>query len=151
MAAATRDAGVWSCPTIHIFDAKLPAPQMQAAWEQPELRALGHTNRLKIVRALHEAGAGLLVCTDSDAGDDLPADVIYDEIEAMHQAGIPPYDVLRAATADAAMFLNVGEAGTVAVGKRADLLLVECNPLDDLTCLRELDMVVSRGRLIRVP
>ena len=151
MAEATRNAGVWSCPTIHFFDYNLPAPQAQESWERPELRAMGHENRLKIIRALHEAGARLLVCTDSDAGDDLSADAIYDEIEAMHEAGMTRYEVLRAATADAAEFLDESAVGTIAVGKRADLLLVECNPLNNLACLRELDIVLSRERPIRNP
>lgn len=149
MAEATQEAGVWSCPTIHFFDYNLPTPQARESWDRPELRALGHTNRLKIVRALHQAGARLLVCTDSDAGDDLRADVIYDEIEAMHEAGMTRYEVLRAATADAAHFLDERAVGTISVGKRADLLLAECNPLVDLTCLRRLDAVMSRGQMVQ--
>jgi len=91
----------------------------------------------------------LVVGTDSDAGDDLPAEAIHEEMANMVDAGLTPYEVLVAATKGAAEFLNgQSEFGTVSVGKRADLLMVNCNPLEDISCLKQRIAVMSRGNLI---
>ncbi len=149
LAQRTKLAGVWNCPTVLFFDHRVPTERVRKAWEKTELRKLGHNNRLAIVQALHEAGAKLVVGTDSDAGDDLPAEAIHEEMANMVDAGLTPYEVLVAATKGAAEFLNgQSEFGTVSVGKRADLLMVNCNPLEDISCLKQRIAVMSRGNLI---
>jgi imidazolonepropionase-like amidohydrolase len=64
----------------------------------------------------------------------------------MSEAGLTPYEVLQAATRNAAEFLNSSEFGTIAVGKKADLLFVDCNPLKDLSCVEKQTGVMVRGR-----
>lgn len=149
LARKTKLAGVWNCPTILFFDHNVPIERMRKVWNQPQLRELGHNNRVAIVKALYEAGANLVVGTDSDAGDDLPADAIHEEFENMIEAGMTPYDVINAATNNAAKFLNgESEFGSISVGKRADLLMVSCNPLKDISCLKNPMIVMSRGNII---
>ena len=145
----TTVAGVWNVPTLVWFDENLPAPMAQEAWSDPDLRAQGAMNRREIVRRLYEAGARLAVGTDSDAGDQLAAGAIHDEIEAMAEAGIPPEVVLRLATVGGSVLLELQEEiGTVTAGKRADLLLLSCDPRNDLSCLRTPEIVVAQGRLV---
>lgn len=61
-----------------------------------------------------------------------------------------PLEALRAATVRPAEFLRLqDEMGTIDVGKRADLVLLSANPLDDITNTRKIDTVISKGR--RVP
>ncbi len=144
---STVKARIWSVPTLVWFDRNLPAPLAADAWADTNLREQGARNRREIVRRLHEAGALLAVGTDSDAGDDLAASAIHDELNALHEAGIKTEDVLEMATTGGAKLLGlIDEIGSVSTGKRADLLLLSCDPRDDLACLRQPDMVVVRGR-----
>jgi hypothetical protein len=145
----TKAGGVWNVPTLVWFDRNLPAPMAREAWSNPALRAQGARNRREVVRRLHEAGALLAVGTDSDAGDQLEAAAIHDEIGTMIQAGLDPEEVLRLATVGGATLLGVlSETGTVTIGKRADLLLLPCDPRADLRCLRRPEMVVARGQIV---
>ncbi len=148
LAKKTKAAGVWNCPTVLFFDHRVPTERARQAWGKPELRKLGHQNRIKILRALYKAKANLLVCTDSDAGTDLFADSIYEEMGNMREAGLTPYEILKAATKNGAVFLNSNEFGTIDVGKRADLLMVECNPLKNIKCVEKQTGVMVRGRWI---
>jgi imidazolonepropionase-like amidohydrolase len=71
---------------------------------------------------------------------------VHRELEALAAAGIPPYGVLEAATRNAAEYLGEAHAwGTVAEGKRADLLLLEANPLEDVKHTRDIAGVMVRG------
>ncbi|HEU4464258.1 MAG TPA: amidohydrolase family protein, partial [Gemmatimonadota bacterium] len=145
LAAEARDAGVWVCPTLAIFSRlarNLP----------PSDREASRSNRRQVVRALHEEGVGLLI--GSDAGIDVvdPGASLLDEIGEFAAAGIPRNDALRMATAGAAEFLGAeGEFGVVAAGARADLLLLDGDPADDLSALAAPAGVMVRGRWFLEP
>lgn len=99
-----------------------------------------------LVGALHRAGVRLLVGTDTPNPLLVPGFSIHLELAAMVDAGIPPMDVLRAATRDAARFVGEeGRWGVVAAGAAADLVLVDRNPLDGLDALRTPIGVMVRG------
>jgi imidazolonepropionase-like amidohydrolase len=69
------------------------------------------------------------------------------EMELLVEAGIPPIDVLRAATVEAARCLRKDDIfGTIAPGKRADLLLLDRNPLEDIRNIYATAGVMVRGR-----
>ncbi|HEY2825384.1 MAG TPA: amidohydrolase family protein, partial [Gemmatimonadales bacterium] len=88
---------------------------------------LAHT--LAIIKALHDAGVPVVAGTD----EGVPAFSVYREIELYAQAGFTPMEALRAATAVPAKAMNLdGETGTIEVGKRADLLVLDANPLDNI-------------------
>jgi imidazolonepropionase-like amidohydrolase len=63
----------------------------------------------------------------------------------MVAAGMTPAEVLVAATGNAAEFLRLADAGTVAPGKSADFIVLEANPLDDITNTRRIRDVYLRG------
>lgn len=99
---------------------------------------------LRLTGAAHKAGVGILVGTDTAIGG-----VRYhDEMTLLVRAGLAPADVLRAATIDAARYAGLaGSSGSVTVGKRADLVLLDANPLDDIANTRRIRAVIQDGRL----
>ena len=109
--------------------------------------ARAEANRLVVVRALHEAGAHLLAGTDTPNGFVVPGFSLPQELANLTRAGLTPLQALAAATREAAKFLGqLDEWGTVEAGKRADLLLLDANPVDDIANVRALAGVMVRGR-----
>ena len=103
--------------------------------------------RDRILRALHRGGARLLLGADSPQVYSVPGFALAHELRAMVEAGVPTYAVLEAATTNPAAFFGRGaEFGTVEVGKRADLILVEGNPLEDIRNVHRQAGVMVRGR-----
>jgi len=96
-------------------------------------------------KALQDAGVPLLAGTDTHAIGLVPGFSLHRELQSMKAAGLTSFEVLRAATRNAGEFLG-GGFGVVAAGKRADLLLLEGNPLDDLENLNRRVGVMARGQ-----
>jgi imidazolonepropionase-like amidohydrolase len=92
--------------------------------------------------------AGVRVVLGTDAGDSyvFPGSAVHDELAELVTAGLTPAQALRAATLDAAEFLGASaDHGSVTVGKRADLVLLHANPLEDITNTRQLATVIFGG------
>jgi imidazolonepropionase-like amidohydrolase len=101
----------------------------------------------KLVRAFHAAGVRLLVGTDAMNTGVVPGSSAHDEMADLVAAGLTPFEALRAATANVAEFLGqIGDSGTVAVGQKADLILLDANPIQDITNTRRISGVMIRGR-----
>lgn len=102
----------------------------------------------KVAGTLHRVGVPLMAGTDA-MGLPLiaPGSSLHRELELLTQSGLTPYEAMRAATVVPAAFLGKDqEFGTIEIGKRADLLLVDGNPLEDLTRLKQPVGVMTRGR-----
>ena len=100
----------------------------------------------ELIKTLYDAGASLLIGTDTPNPFVLPGFAIHDELAAFVDAGLPVLDVLRIATADAARFLREdGQWGVIKAGARADLVLLDGDPLVDLATLREPAGVMVNG------
>jgi len=102
----------------------------------------------KVCAALHRAGVRLIAGTDA-MGFPLmvPGSSLQSELELLVQCGLTPREAITAATAaPAALLRREKEFGSIAPGMRADLLIVDANPLEDITRLRQLYGVVVRGR-----
>lgn len=146
-----KAAGIWNCPTLalHIAprtdpswleeeklippDVLEPSKRMYEGSKSAKDSPKGHALDLAIVAALHSGGAHLLLGTDAVKAGTLPGFSLHDELAYFVAAGMTPYEAIRAGTSDAAIFLHQEkEFGTVAAGHRADLLLVEANPLEDV-------------------
>jgi imidazolonepropionase-like amidohydrolase len=138
LVAATVAAGVWNCPTLAIYSEL--AKQQSQAEREAMLR-----NRRAFVRALAQAGGKLLLGTDSGIDVVAPGTSIHDELQEFVAAGLTPFEALRAGTTGAAEFLGRPELGRVSVGARADLLLLEANPLSSVANARRIDGVVLGG------
>jgi imidazolonepropionase-like amidohydrolase len=92
----------------------------------------------------------------TDTTIDMPgrtrADMMLDYLAVWRAAGIPPADILRAMTVDAAELLRINKArGNIAVGLSADLVAMPANPLDDIENLRRIDFVMKDGKIVRRP
>lgn len=98
---------------------------------------------------LHSAGVPLLPGTDAGSPGTFHGDALHREFAAWVEAGVPPGEVLHAATLGAAGFLGLDDRiGTVAVGKDADLVLVDGDPTADIAAARRVVMVAVAGRLL---
>ena len=98
-----------------------------------------------VTKALYDAGARLLVGTDSGIDVTEPGISLVQEMEEMHAAGIPVAVLVRMATVDAAIYLGLSDRiGRVAPGYDADLVLLKANPLESLDALRR-PLGVHRG------
>ena len=101
-------------------------------------------NQFAVLRQLYAAGVPIVAGTDKA----LPGHSLHRELELYVQAGLTPMQVIRLATSGAADVMGVGaEVGTVTAGKRADLILVEGNPLERFADLRRVRRVVTKGRM----
>ncbi|HYW32666.1 MAG TPA: amidohydrolase family protein [Gemmatimonas sp.] len=175
LVARTVAAGVWNVPTfaftVHELSPDLahktllgrPEVQFLSLQGLPKDRATtgylkdftdadyaetqrGLMAQFRLVRALESAGAGLLVGTDSW----LSGYAFADELELLVRAGLSPARVLRMATLDAARYLGQERvSGTVATGRRADLVLLDANPLAEIGNVRRVRAVMLQGRLLR--
>jgi len=95
------------------------------------------------VRLLHEAGVPILAGTDANDAPGTPSRVphgesLHRELELLADAGLSPLEVLLAATARTARYFGLTDRGTIEPGKRADLILVEEDPLADIRATRSL-------------
>jgi hypothetical protein len=127
LAAATQRAGTWVIPTLRCIEGQ---------WPHPTHRKIAR----QLVKALQDVGAGLLLGQD-DGWD------THDELAALVHAGLTLYHALRTGTYNVAQYMGtLDSTGTVAVGKRADLVLLYGNPLQAIQHAREPAGVMLRGR-----
>jgi imidazolonepropionase-like amidohydrolase len=102
---------------------------------------------LKMVGEMHRAGVPILAGTDTAAGVRVyPGFSLHEELVLLVKAGLSPMDALQSATLNAARFFNLSDTGTVEKGKRADLVLLDANPLDDIANTKKIRSVVLAGR-----
>ena len=119
----------------------------------PESDPVEFNQRLVELRKFHEVGGAdlLIVGTDEPIYTTLlPGFAYHRELMAMAWAGIPPADVLRAATINGARALGVDDRlGSVEAGKLADLVVVRGNPLEDIRAARDVELVIKNGVVYR--
>lgn len=134
-----QTAEIWSASNARVTSRMSPEDFLSLAE--------GERVRNRFVKALHDSGAKLLVGTDTPNAFVIPGFSVVEELQNFVEAGLTPYQAFKAATRDAAEFLGASnEFGTVSVGKRADLILVEGNPLEMVTNLKRRVGVMVRGR-----
>jgi imidazolonepropionase-like amidohydrolase len=131
----------------------------RARWQRlahdlaPDERAVGARRwavARRIVAALHRANVPILAGTDAPMPGVYPGYALHEELELLVASGLSPTEGLQAATSAPAAFLGLSdEAGTVAVGKRADLVLLDADPLRDIRNTRRIEAVLLDGRLLR--
>jgi len=127
---------------------------MAAALELPadapaDASALGRAlwrKRLEVVRALSDHGVRLLAGTDAPLPNSIPGFGMHAELEALVQAGLTPWQALRAATAEPARYFATDTIGVIRPGAVGDVVLLEANPLDDIRNTRRIAWVVAAGR-----
>lgn len=112
-------------------------------WERPSIDI---DFLLRLVVALHEGGVLIVPGTDSGGSFLIPGHGLHEELALLNRAGLSPYETLRTATVNAAKVLGVlDDRGTVSVGKQADLVLVDGNPLESIAVARAPIGLLLRG------
>lgn len=158
---ATRAAGTWVVPTMAlretVFFGDRSAAELRAArpevrymppetverWARaaderaaagdPETGRRAAALRRRVLRALHEGGVRIVMGTGSPQMFSVPGFSVHHEMALWVEVGMTPYAVLEAATRRVAEHFDaLDEFGTVEVGRRADLLLLTANPVDDV-------------------
>jgi imidazolonepropionase-like amidohydrolase len=104
----------------------------------------------KIVGLMYQAGVPILAGTDTMNPHCFPGFGIHDELALLVEAGLSPLAALQAATRNAAQFVGqLDSRGTIEVGKTADLVLLDKDPLADIHNTRSIRAVVLNGRLFQ--
>jgi len=104
---------------------------------------------LQLTKAYYDAGALLMAGSDFPNAFVIPGASIHDEMELLVEAGISPLNVLRIATRDSAEGLGIlQDVGTVEAGKRADLVVLEADPVADIQNTRRIRQVIYGGNLL---
>jgi hypothetical protein len=136
-------------------------PQQVAAWRNYKNEYLAQAEvpreqrqefialRRRIVKALHDGGVPFLLGSDAPQLWNVPGFSAHRELEALVAAGLTPYQALRTGTANVAKFMGEeGRSGVVRAGARADLVLLDANPLTDVASVGRIHGVVVNGRWI---
>ena len=97
-----------------------------------------------LIKNLHEAGAGLLLGSDAPQVFNVPGFSLHHELQFLVDAGLTPFEALSTGTTAAAEFLDTN-TGTIAVGRDADLVLLDSDPLADISNTRRIHGVMLRG------
>ncbi len=101
----------------------------------------------EIVKALNEQKVKLLVGSDAGTMYTIPGVATHNEMQLLKQAGLSNFEVLKAATINAAQALKIdSDYGSVEIGKIADLIIVSQNPLNNIKVLKTPYAVVKNGQ-----
>jgi imidazolonepropionase-like amidohydrolase len=171
--AKTKAANAWIVPTSALWEVLLgtiPLETLERYWElkyapQGAVNAwtkayndrLGQmpreaaknivANRVRILEALHEGGVKILMGTDAPQQFSIPGFSLHRELLRMREAGMSPYEILASGTRNVGQYFAKQDSfGTIEPGKRADLVLLEANPLIDIGSVSRIAGVMVNGR-----
>ena len=172
IAAQTAAAGTWNVPTESLFEHLVSDVSTTELRNRPEMKYMPRSTiqqwvrakeqqtgergfdsaiadraikiRHQLIVALHEAGAGLLLGSDSPQIFNVPGFSLHHELGFLVEAGLTPFEALQTGTSKVARFLGIN-TGFVAVGSEADLVLLDANPLEDISNVRRVHGVMLRG------
>ena len=97
----------------------------------------------------HDKGIPIGAGTDAPLGLSIPGYSLHSELELLVQSGLSPLEALQSATVRPAEFFSLQEEmGSIDVGKKADMVLLDANPLDDITNTKRISAVVTKGNLL---
>jgi imidazolonepropionase-like amidohydrolase len=171
----TREAGAWVVPTMALWEVLYTTLELDSLRAYPELRYATAQQlqswvnaydqrradpqydaasarrlieaRQQVLAALHRGGAGILMGTDAPQQFSVPGFSLHREFPRMRAAGMSPYEILATGTRNVGIYFQRSDSfGTVAVGRRADLLLLDADPLADVAALQRIAGVMVRGR-----
>ncbi len=135
----------WPTQQVESWANRLRAVQSRPGWDIERARI--HTaNRSRLLNLMSEAGVGILMGTDSPQMFSVPGFSLHREMTAMADAGMSPFEILVTGTRNVGDYFQAYDSfGTVAPGRRADLVLTNSNPLDDVANVADRAGVMVRG------
>ena len=169
----TKENGVWIVPTMALWETIIGAADYEAMKEYEELKYIpeavrqnyfnfadnpqtGYTIgdpqeqadfRTRILAEMNQAGVKILMGTDAPQLFSVPGISIHRELPHMKNAGMSNFEILQSGTKNVGeYFADWDDFGTVATGQRADLILVNENPLDDLSSIQDHAGVMVQGK-----
>jgi imidazolonepropionase-like amidohydrolase len=142
------DRGTWLVPTIAIVT-DLVEPGGDYDHAHLRIRGRHMLPRLReTARTAHELGIPIVASTDTGYGPASVVRISHELVEFVEHVGMTPLEALRSATVLAAELFGIADrTGRIAPGLEADLIVVERNPLDDVSTVQDVLMVVSDGRI----
>lgn len=175
IAKLTREAGAWVVPTMALWETLRGTADLATLLAFPELKYVPREqiqrwtsaqenllknpdfkpdvarnviqNRMRLLKVLNDGGVKILLGSDAPQRFSVPGFSIHREMKRMADAGMKPYDILRSGTYNVGLYLKEKDNfGTIEVGKRADLILLNANPLEDIGNIAPRSGVVVRGR-----
>ncbi|MFN7115657.1 MAG: amidohydrolase family protein [Saprospiraceae bacterium] len=174
LVAKTKEKGIWVVPTQALLerwtspmtgDQIMAEPEMaymnpsvRYQWRGAKAQILGANYdpekgkkfvdiRRQLLKQMHQAGVGLLLGSDAPQIFNVPGFSIRHEAKAMADAGIPNYEILKSGTVNPAKFFQQeGEFGVVKIGAAAELILLDANPLENISNIKSLQGVLIQGR-----
>ena len=170
----TRDAGAWVVPTMALWETLMGTSDLETLTSLPELQympprlveqwtsqyearlrapnfdsaAARHIvdNRKRVLAALNNGDVPILMGTDAPQQFSVPGFSIHRELEVMADAGMTPYEIIKSGTVNVGRYFEGQDSfGTIKVGNRADLILTNANPLDDVANIAGRSGVMVRG------
>ena len=171
----TKKSGAWIVPTMALWETLLGVTSIEKLLSFPELKympaqqvqnwekahrarqanpqfdrkkaELTAANRKRILKALYDGGVPVIFGTDAPQQFSVPGFSVHHEMALMRESGFTPYQILLTATKNAGEYhKNKARFGTVTAGSRADLILVNGDPLKDLSNVARRAGVMVRGR-----
>ena len=173
----TLEAGVWVVPTMALWETILGVRPVSEVSSFSELEYMPQDmvddwisshedrrsdsefdqnvvdliaeNRIRLLREMNESGVRILMGTDSPQQFSVPGFSLRRELPLMISAGMSPYEILVSGTRSVGEYLgDKADVGTIEEGRRADLVLLNANPFDNIMNVLDNDGVMVRGRWI---
>ncbi|MGI8843240.1 MAG: amidohydrolase family protein [Gemmatimonadaceae bacterium] len=171
----TKDAGAWVVPTMVLWETLMGVPELAELTAFPELRympantveqwtrmhrdrlaspqvnrATGRAlaeNRKRLLDVMQDEGVMILMGTDAPQQFSVPGFSLHREMSLMVDAGMTPHEVLTSGTLNVGRYFeNADKFGTIAAGQRADLILLDADPVADIGNVAKQAGVMVRGR-----
>ena len=172
IAARTAASSTWNVPTESLFEHRVSEVAVAELSNRSEMRYMPDETvrrwaqtkerqeseagfnsdiaaraielRRKLIMALHEAGAGLLLGSDAPQVFNVPGFSLHHELRFMVESGLTPFEAIATGTTAVAKFLGTN-AGSIEIGRTADLILLDADPLADISNTRRVHGVMLRG------
>ena len=123
---------------------------MEGVVEQSAPPGADYAAARQSVAVMHQAGVPILAGTDANADPGVPAAIshgssLHHELELLVDAGLSTLSALRSATSRPARYFGLGDRGVIEPGRRADLVLIDGDPLQDITATRSIRRIWCAG------